>query len=64
MISAVARTSLLHLDQRGNPRERTEFAWTPGGLTGKSTVVEMSAVCEADSIAKSGGYRMKISGMA
>jgi hypothetical protein len=37
VIPAIARISVLQLFLRGIPHERTEFAWTPGALTGKTT---------------------------
>ena len=57
MIQAVSRISILQPFQRGIPHERKEFAWTPGGLTGKSLFVEMSAANNAASIEKSGARR-------
>lgn len=40
MIITTAQISITHQDNRENPHERAEFAWTPGGLTGKNTFVE------------------------
>ncbi len=54
MIPAVVRISILQPFHRGIPHERAEFAWTPAALTGKSTIVEISAANNAALIAKSG----------
>lgn len=37
MIQAIARISILQPFWRGIPHESTEFAWTHGALTGKTT---------------------------
>lgn len=37
MIPVIDRISILQPFRRGIPHERTEFAWTPVALTGKTT---------------------------
>ncbi|WP_395748661.1 hypothetical protein [Prosthecobacter sp.] len=59
MIQPLERITILQRIWRGIPHERTEFAWTPGALTGKSSFVEMSAANNATLIEKSGTSRMR-----